>query len=98
MRSKSEPVAPKKAPNVVSGPGPKSTKISLPLGACVTVQPVKSPVSKSPFTIRLAEFEAAVVRSRSPKARKQVRIEVFIEASSYQNHKNGTSIKRVTFL
>src|SRR5262245_43805075 len=70
MRSKSEPVAPKKAPNVVSGPGPWSTKILLPPGAGVTVQPVKSPVSKSPLIMRFwAEAGGAVAASRRPMER-----------------------------
>src|SRR5215813_6339419 len=54
MVSKSEAPAPKKAPNVVSGPGPWFTEMLLPLAACITVQPVKLPVSKSPLLIRFA--------------------------------------------
>src|SRR5262245_6391529 len=99
MLSKSEPIAPKKAPNVVSGPGPWSTKISLPTGAGVTVQPVKSPVSKSPLIMRFsAEVEPAVAKSKSPKARKQLPIDVFIDASSYQNGKIGQALKNDIFV
>ena len=54
---------------------------AVPAGAGVVVQPAKVPVSKSPLTTKLAKVEAAVARSKSPIARKQLPMKVFIEAS-----------------
>jgi hypothetical protein len=64
----------------------------------VVVHPAKVPVSKSPLTIRLAEVCPVVVRNRSPIARKQLPLEVFIEASSYQNGKIGQAQKDNIFV
>ena len=48
----------------------------LPVAAGVVVHPVKSPVSKSPLTIRLAEVGPAVAISRTPIARKNVAVDL----------------------
>src|ERR1700745_368483 len=93
MESKSGPVAPKKAPRVSWAGGTGPTPKKLPTGAGVVVQPAKVPVSKSPLTIRLAEIGPAVARNRSPIATKQLPMEVFIEARSYQNEKIGQAQK-----
>jgi len=80
IESKSGPVAAKNAPSVSCAGGTGPTPKKLPTGAGVVVQPAKVPVSKSPLTIRLAEAFPVVVRNRSPIAKKQLPMEVFIEA------------------
>ena len=72
IASKSEPVALKKAPRVSWAGGRVVTPKLLPVAAGVVVQPVKSPVSKSPLTMRLAEVDRAVATSRRPMERKNV--------------------------
>src|SRR5215813_11201939 len=65
MESTSAAVAPKKAPRVSWAGGSVVTPKLLPVAAGVVVQPVKSPVSKSPLIMRLsAEVDRAVATSR----------------------------------
>jgi len=100
IESKSGLVAAKTAPSVSCAGGTGPTPKKLPTGAGVVVRPAKVPVSKSPLTIRLAEVCPVVVRNRSPIAKKQppLAMEVFIEASSYENGKIGQAQKDDIFV
>src|SRR5262245_52597876 len=73
MESTSAAVAPKKAPRVSWAGGSVVTPKLLPAAAGVVVQPVKSPVSKSPLIMRLsAEVDRAVATRRRPMERTNV--------------------------